>query len=120
MSLLRRSFITTTLLASALLSACAISVTHNDDGQSAKLKTVGGTTRFQCVQSPSGVCNYALFNSRCQSVDGENGKPATSCTYQVLEEFSVAVGQTREIKGLPANYQQCMKPGARPNIPNCD
>ncbi|MDT8999059.1 hypothetical protein RQP53_07250 [Paucibacter sp. APW11] len=107
-------------LISALISGCAISVTTTGETGSVKTKTVGGATRFQCVQSPSGDCNYALFTSRCQSVDGDSGKPTTSCTYQVFEEFSVAVGDTREVKNLPSNYKQCMKGGGRPQIPNCD
>ena len=108
------------LLGALLLGGCAISVTHNDDGGgSSKLVRTAGMAKFECVQSPSGQCHYALYTSRCQSVDGEGGKPATTCTHQVFEQFSIASGETRSFSNLPANYKQCMKPSGKPEVPSC-
>jgi len=51
---------------------------------------------------------------------GEGGKPATTCTHQVFEEFTLPRGQTREVRDLPSNYKQCMKVQGKPNVPSCD
>lgn len=102
------------------LGGCAIHVTTTGDGLSSKLQRSGGTSKFQCIASPSGQCNYALYTSRCTTVDGEGGKPATTCTHQVFDQFTLASGQSREIGNLPGDYKQCMKPGSKPEVPNCD
>ena len=107
------------ILTSLFASGCAISI--NDSG-SAVTKTHKSpiSSSFQCVQSASGQCNYALYTGRCNTVEGADGKPATSCNYQVFEEFSVAVGQTREVRQLPEGYKQCIRPDLKPKVPNCD
>ena len=107
------------IFATAFLSGCAIHI--NDDGRGeTKPRTTPIASNFQCVQSATGQCHYALYTSRCNTVEGGGGKPATSCNYQVFEEFTVAVGQTRAVRRLPEGYKQCMKPDAMPNVPNCD
>lgn len=108
------------LLLALLASGCAISVTTNGDSTSARTSTLPGSAKFECVQSPSGECHYALYTSRCQSVEGDAGKRATTCTHQVFEEFTLASGKTREFRELPKGYKQCMKPVGRPEVPNCD
>ena len=107
------------ILGTVFVSGCAIHI--NDDGRGAtKTQTTPISSSFQCVQSATGQCHYALYTSRCNTVEGSGGKPATSCNYQVFEEFTVAVGQTREVRRLPDGYKQCMKPDAMPIVPNCD
>ncbi|MEH0167362.1 hypothetical protein [Roseateles microcysteis] len=113
-----------TVAAGALLSACSISITApaNDDHNSAGRMRLsnGGSARFECVKSPTGECNYTLYTTQCQTGDGERGKPATTCTHQVVEEFTLTQGQSREVRDLPNNYKQCMKVGSKPVVPNCD
>lgn len=113
-----------TLAASALLSACSISITapaHDSNNSAGRMQlSTAGSARFECVKSPTGECNYALYTSRCQSASGEGGKPATTCTHQVFEEFTIAEGQTRDVRDLPNNYKQCMRVKSKPNVPNCD
>ena len=110
--------------ASVLLAACSISITapaHDSDSSTGRMKlSTSGATRFECVQSSTGECNYALYTTRCQTSTGEGGKPATTCTHQVFDEFTLAQGQTRELRDLPNNYKQCMKVKSKPNVPNCD
>ena len=114
----RAAFATALVLAS--LGGCAIHVTTTGDGASSKLERSGGSSKFQCIASPSGQCNYALYTSRCSTVEGEGRKPATTCTHQVIEQFALASGQSREVGNLPNDYKQCMKPGSKPEVPNCD
>lgn len=107
------------LLTSVFASGCAIHI--NDTGSSViKTHKTPVSSSFQCVQSASGQCNYALYTGRCSTVEGADGKSATSCNYQVFEEFTVAVGQTREVRKLPEGYKQCMRHDVKPQVPNCD
>lgn len=115
-TLIRASLVVSSIL---LFSGCAIHI--NDDGRgSSRMQSKPITSSFQCVQSPTGQCHYALYTSRCNTVEGIGGKPATSCNYQVFEEFTLGVGQTRDVRRLPEGYKQCMKPDAMPVVPNCD
>ena len=113
-----------TLAAGALLAACTISITapaHDSSNSAGRMQlSKAGSARFECVQSPTGECNYALYTSRCVTADGEGGKPATTCTHQVFEEFTLPQGQTRDVHDLPGNYKQCMKVKSKPVVPNCD
>lgn len=112
------------LLASSVLAACSITITEpaRDHSNSAGRMQMNkpGSARFECVQTPSGQCHYALFTTRCQTASGEGGKPATTCTHQVFEAFTLAQGQTRAVDDLPGNYKQCMKVNSQPVPPNCD
>lgn len=104
----------------ALASGCAIHVTHTEGGNSGKLSlNAAGTASFQCVASPSGECHYALYTSRCSTAEGEAGQPATTCTHQVIRQFTVATGQTQEVRDLPQGFKQCMKTGSKPKVPDC-
>jgi hypothetical protein len=104
-----------------LASGCAIHVTHTESGNgSSKLsQSAAGNASFQCVASPSGECHYALYTSRCSTAEGEGGQPATTCTHQVISQFTVAAGQTREMRDLPQGFKQCMKTSHKPQVPSC-
>ncbi len=102
----------------AALSGCAIHITSSKDGDSASVKTPG-STQFECVASPSGECNYALFTSRCESVGGEGNTSTTTCTHQVFEQFKLSVGQSKQLNHLPSGYKQCMKSSGKPEVPSC-
>ena len=107
------------LLTSVFVSGCAIHINESDSVVT-KINSTPISSSFQCIQSASGQCNYALYTGRCNTVEGADGKPATSCNYQVFEEFTVPVGQTREVRKLPDGYKQCMRPDLKPKVPNCD
>lgn len=106
-------------LLTALLSGCAVHITTTKDGDSATVKGPG-SAKIECVASPSGECNYALFTSRCDSVEGEAGKATTTCTHQVFDQFKLATGQSRQLTNLPGGYKQCMKASGKPEVPNCN
>jgi len=112
------------LAATAFLCACSISITapaHDSANSAGRMQlSKAGSARFECVQSPTGECNYALYTTRCQTASGEGGKPATTCTHQVFDEFTLAQGETRDVRDLPNNYKQCMKVKNKPAVPNCD
>lgn len=101
------------------LSGCAIHITSTKDGDSASVKTPG-SAKFECVASPSGECNYALYTSRCESVGADSNTPTTTCTHQVFEQFKLNVGQTRQVNHLPSGYKQCMKSSGKPEVPSCN
>jgi hypothetical protein len=103
----------------AFSSGCAIHITTTKDGDSATVKSPG-SAKIECVASPSGECNYALFTSRCETVEAEAGKSTTTCTHQVFDQFKLATGQSRQLANLPPGYKQCMKSSAKPEVPNCD
>lgn len=107
------------LAAAALFSGCAIHITSTKDGDSASVNGPG-SAKIECVASPTGECNYALFTSRCESVEGEGGKSTTTCTHQVFDQFKLATGQSRQLNNLPPGYKQCMKSNGKPELPNCN
>jgi len=108
----------------AFLSACSISITapaHDNDRSAGRVQlSKPGAARFECVQSPTGECNYALYTSSCQTASGEGGKPATTCTHQVIEQFTLKQGQSYEVRDLPSNFKQCMKVESMPAVPSCE
>jgi hypothetical protein len=112
------------LLSGILLAACTISITapasdRSDSAGRTRLST-SKTASFECVKSPTGQCHYALYTTRCETATGEGGKPATTCTHQVFDQFTVIQGETREVRDLPSSYRQCMKVKDMPTVPNCD
>lgn len=106
-------------VAAAFLSGCAVHITTTKDGDSASVRSPG-SAKIECVASPSGECHYALFTSRCESVEAGDGKSTTTCTHQVFEQFKLATGQSRLLENLPAGYKQCMKSSGKPEAPNCN
>jgi hypothetical protein len=102
----------------AFLSGCAIHISTTKDGDSATVNSPG-SAKIECVASPTGECNYALFTSRCETLEAEAGKSTTTCTHQVFEQFKLATGQSRQLTNLPPGYKQCMKSSGKPDLPNC-
>jgi curli biogenesis system outer membrane secretion channel CsgG len=105
-------------LAFAALSGCAVHITTTKDGDSASVRSPG-SAKIECVASPSGECNYALFTSRCDSVEAADGKSTTTCTHQVFDQFKLSAGQSRQLTNLPSGYKQCMKSSGKPEVPSC-
>ena len=73
------------------------------DGQDvlhARTRLHAGVARFECIASASGRCHYALFAQACAP------QPA-ACQAAPFERFSLAVGESREVVGLPDRFQPC-------------
>lgn len=105
-----------------MLGGCDLHVSSNSSKTSGQVKsTVAGTAAvtFECVKSNSSVCNYVLFTSNCSNGSGANGKPSLTCTHQVLEEFSLHEGETKELSGLPTAVKHCSAIGEKPKFPMC-
>lgn len=99
-----------TVLIGSLLSMLGIhetpgqtSVTRISGEQSLLSRTteVDGVSRFQCLQSDSGRCNYQLYREHCSGATD-----AQLCRREALGDFVVVVGSTRQMHGLPAGYSQ--------------
>ncbi|MCD9085740.1 hypothetical protein [Stenotrophomonas sp. SY1] len=99
-----------TVLLGSLLSMLGIqespgqtSVTRiSGDEQLLSRTTVSsGVARFQCLQSDSGKCVYHVYRESCRS-----GQDKAVCERQALADFSLLVGRTRDMDGLPAGFGQ--------------
>lgn len=86
------------------------------DGQDrlhARTRVQAGIGRFECIASDSGHCHYALFASDC-------ARDRPDCRAQAFERFSMAVGASREIVGLPASFGLCVDRQAPADAPGPD
>ena len=101
-----------TVLIGSLLSMLGIhepagqtSITRISGEQSLLSRTtvVDGVSRFQCLQSDSGRCSYQLYREQCSPRADGNGQV---CGREVLRDFVVVVGNTREVDGLPVGFAQ--------------
>lgn len=81
----------------------------------AKFLASNGNTRFECIGSATGKCNYVVYVSRCPASDPENAE----CTTKTLEEFTLASGDAREFKTLPAGAKHCLSHDVMPLVPDC-
>jgi hypothetical protein len=61
---------------------------------------VDGQARFQCIASSSGRCHYLVLDPDCST--------EATCATPPLRRFSVAVGQTETMRGLPEGFHQCV------------
>ncbi len=76
-----------------------------------------GVAEFECRQSASGTCHYAVFTSNCAS-----GKPADAaappCTTRRIAEFALAAGESKWLRDLPPDYRHCVAQ-TTPRAPSC-
>ncbi|WP_313241832.1 hypothetical protein [Stenotrophomonas sp.] len=61
---------------------------------------VDGVARFACIASRSGQCHYLVLDPRCTL--------ETACAQPPLQQFAVAVGQTRAMPDLPTGFKLCV------------
>ena len=66
--------------------------------------------RFKCLASTSGNCEIVVFTSDC---------PDASCTARVVKEFSLPVGRSMQLGGLPRGFRHCIAHDAKPVVPAC-
>lgn len=68
-----------------------------------------GVATFQCFASRSGRCHYRLFVEQCAAQAGSPGGRAASCSQRALDDFSLDVGQRRDLRGLPPGFRLCVQ-----------
>lgn len=85
--------------------------------------TSGQTTtesQFRCDSTSTEVCTFVLYSSNCEESAVKNGRPTLVCTHAFLQQFTLPVGQSKKISGLPANFKQCViRPGVKAAFPEC-
>lgn len=58
-----------------------------------------GVSRFECVDSSSGQCQYTLYPDACGGLAG--------CKLPPLQHFAVARGESRQLTGL-VDFRPCV------------
>jgi hypothetical protein len=77
-------------------------------------RIVAGIAHFACIASVSGSCHYELFPRDCTMAP-----PAAPCPTDLVRQFALASGTSRDITGLPAGFRFCVSHDARPETPDC-
>ncbi|MBO9874518.1 MULTISPECIES: hypothetical protein [Xanthomonas] len=66
-----------------------------------------GLATFRCLDSRSGRCHYQVY-AACTAPQAARGRDGAACSPRVLQAFDLAVGQRRQIAGLPRDFRQCV------------
>ncbi|MBI3285060.1 MAG: hypothetical protein HYZ65_09475 [Burkholderiales bacterium] len=75
---------------------------------------------FKCDSNPKGPCYFLLYSSTCEESTIANGKPSLICKHAFVEEFSLAVGESKKLSNLPEKFKQCHQlTDSKPEFPNC-
>lgn len=77
------------------------------------------SSTFQCMAGSSGDCNFLLYTKVCEEARSPAVKPRHVCTLEELESFTLPVGGSKSISGLPAGFLQCTLAGGAPKLPDC-
>jgi len=75
-----------------------------------------GSATFECAESASGSCNYAVFTNDCTTAKDAK---TTTCTTRILDRFTLARGESRRLAGLPLDFRHCVKQDREPAVPGC-
>ena len=94
------------------------SSTNGVDQIYSRTRITAGIARFECIRSASGRCHYTLFPRECASTSS-TGKDAGECKSQPIERFTMAAGDSREVVGLPSQFDMCVSQDADPLTPDC-
>jgi hypothetical protein len=65
-----------------------------------------GDVTFQCVRSSSGRCHYQLYQEACAAAEAADKQ---QCARTPVDQFSLAVGERREIKGMTGQVRDCVQ-----------
>ena len=82
----------------------------------AKFLASNGNTRFECLGSATGKCNYVVYVGECSASE----QKGAACATKILEQFTLASGDAREFKTLPAGAKHCLSHDAMPVVPDCE
>ena len=91
------------------------------DGQDviySKTRVQAGIVRFECVRSASGQCHYTLFPRECTADPAPAARPP-ACTSLPVERFTVAAGDHREVVGMQAAFDLCVRHDTRAVTADC-
>lgn len=105
----------------AALAACdtagtTIVVRSKADGEwiiDSRVRIHGGIASFECLHSATRRCHYTLFPAACTASSG-----STRCSGQALDQFSMAVDTTREVRGL-SDFKLCVSHRPGQMRPDC-
>lgn len=78
-----------------------------------------GKAHFQCLRSASGRCHYVVFASQCTTTGTTTGNSGATCSTRALDTFDLAIGQSRDLTTLPADFRQCVSHRAGAMAPDC-
>jgi len=76
------------------------SISNGVDLIHARTKIKAGVARFECIASVSGECHYTLLPDEC----AQTGMP---CKEPPIDRFTMKMGESREIVGLP-KFSACV------------
>ena len=75
---------------------------------------------FRCDSAASNECHFVLYSSICKEDASINGKTSLQCTQAFLQEFTLKVGESKKVSGLPAGFKQCpVAPNQTAAFPSC-
>ena len=105
----------------AALAACdtagtTIVVRSKADGEwiiDSRVRIHAGIASFECLHSATRRCHYTLFPAGCTASSG-----STRCSGQALDQFSMAVDTTRELRGL-SDFKLCVSHRPGQMRPDC-
>ncbi|MGG6462212.1 hypothetical protein [Solilutibacter silvestris] len=101
------------LLALSGCSQSGTSYSHRVQSESetlySKIHVQDGVSRFECVDSSSGQCQYTLYPDACGGL--------ASCKLPPLQHFAIARGESRQLTGL-VDFRPCVTTTAA--IPGAD
>jgi hypothetical protein len=108
------------LVACLLLPACdrlshtSISQRSTADGVDllhVETEVVRDVATLRCLASRSGQCRIVLYTRRCEyDVSLREGRLGERCETRALGRYDLAIGQVREVRGLPKGFRQCSSP----------
>lgn len=79
--------------------------------------TDAGGVNFECSESASGSCNYAVFTDDCSTAAKDAN--TTTCTFRVIDRFTLARGESKKLAGLPPGFRHCVNQDRQPAVPGC-
>ncbi len=70
-----------------------------------------GSARFECLASASGECHYAVFGGACGPLAMAIVGDVIACDADAAPtaRFDLAVGERRDIDGLPLDFRHCVR-----------
>lgn len=94
------------------------SLTYTDELSTAVNVSASGTANFACLKSGRNPCYFLAYTNTCVDSAGANGKPAIVCTAQLLDQFTLAAGESKDISGA-AKVRHCVSNQAPPEFSKC-
>ncbi len=80
--------------------------------------TTTGISKFSCIKCGGKPCYFLAYTSNCIESAGAEGKPVIVCTTQLLDQFQLAEGESKEISNA-AKVQHCVSNLTPPEFAKC-